>query len=170
MQKDILQQREAKYFIDFADHQYLIGDEWKTGDIEVVAEPTPVIAEYIVAIPFSAGEWEEMVDVLDIDVESLDELGSAYAYFEDICEALGLASGCNLEELLQELRARGVKCGDIVRADVDAPEVLEKFGDLMIYCDGDGYGAGWNYLEKTAYMGETADGQVIFGEQYREEL
>ena len=170
MQKTYYNKGEVKYFIDFADHQYLIGDEWKTGDIEVVTEPTPVIAEYIVAIPFSAGEWEEMVDALDIDVESLDELGSAYAYFEDICEALGLAPGCDLEYILQELRARGVKCGDIVRADVDAPEGLESFGDLMIYRDGDGYGAGWNYLEKTAYMGKTADGQVIFGEQYREEL
>ena len=158
-----------KYFIDFANHQYLIGDEWKAGDIEVVAEPTPVIAEYIVAIPFSAGEWGEMVDALDIDVESLDELGSSSAYFEDICEALELAPECELEELLKELRTRGVKCGDIVRADVDAPEDLEMFGDLMIYRDGDGYGAGWNFLQKTSYRGKTIDGQTVYGEQYREE-
>lgn len=170
MQKTYYNKGEARYFIDFAARQYLIGDEWKNRDIEVVAEPAPVIAEYIVAIPFSAGEWAEMVDALDIDVKSLDEIGSPSAYFEDICEALGLAPGCDLEYILQELRARGIKCGDIARADVDAPEVLERFGDLMIYCDSDGHGAGWNYLEKTAYMGKTADGQVVFGEQYREEL
>lgn len=108
-----------------------------------------VIAEYIVAIPFSAGEWGEMVDALDIDVETLDELGSSSAYFEDICEALELAPECELEELLQKLRARGIKCGDIVRADKDTPKNIEDFGELMIYHNHDGYGAGWNFLENS---------------------